>query len=251
MSKQTQITIGIVGYGRFGKVLHKALQKGWKDAFVMVFSKSKPKDNKTFFDFKELEKCNLAVPCVPISAFKQTLKEIKPLLADKVTVMDVCSVKIMPVKWMREVLGRKASIIASHPVFGPDSSRQGTDFSGLNLMIANVSADKGLYLQVKNFWKSLGVNIIEITPEEHDRYSAYTMNYNHLIGRIGQLVGIKPTPIDTTGFKVIYDALTYVINDSWELFVDMQRYNPYSKEMRDKVKQALLTIETKINSQSS
>ena len=78
-----------------------------------------------------------------------------------------------------------------------------------------------------------------MTPEEHDRYGAYSINYTHLIGRIGERIGIRETPIDTQGFIVIRDVMQYVVNDRMELFFDMQRYNPYAAEMIVHVKQAL------------
>jgi prephenate dehydrogenase len=238
-------SIGIIGYGRFGRLLAAIFKHHLPDAKVLIYSGSNRRVSKTL---AEVCAAQIVIPAVPISAFKELLIKIKPLLGSETTVMDICSVKVLPVKWMHETLDKKTRVIASHPVFGPDSTRNGKELKGMNLMICNISADKELYGAVKNFWKNLGVNVLEMTPEDHDRYSAYTINYNHLIGRIGQLVGIRPTPIDTKGFKVIYDALQYVINDSWELFYDMQNFNPYSKKMRKEVMQALTELEKRLDS---
>ena len=92
----------------------------------------------------------------------------------------------------------------------------------------------------------MGVNIVEITPEEHDHYAAYTINYNHFIGRLGQLVGIRPTPIDTRGFRIMYKALEYVTHDTWELFYSMQHFNPYSEEMIERVSECVRELEQKL-----
>lgn len=236
-------SIGIIGNGRFAGLLVNVFQEHLPETKVLVYARSEKPDHKKFFGLNEVCQTELIIPCVPISAFREVLKQIRPVISPESTVMDICSVKVYPVKWLRSVLGKRTKIIASHPVFGPDSTKNGKELKGMNLMLYNISAEKKLYAFIKLFWKKLGVNVVEITPEEHDRYSAYTINYNHLIGRIGERIGIKPTPIDTKGFKVIYDALQYVTNDSWQLFSDMQTFNPYAREMRKKVAAALRDIE--------
>lgn len=240
------ISIGIIGYGRFGQLLTDIFHTHWQDAKIFIFSNTQKVDRKLFFALKDLSLCDIVLPCVPISSLKSTLQEIAPLLKDGATVIDVCSVKVAPVLWMKKILKNKAGIIATHPMFGPDSTRQGKQLAGLNMMLYNVSAKKSIYDLWKSFWDFLEMHTVEITPRAHDRFAAYTINYNHLIGRIGEKIDIRETPIDTAGFSVIYRALTYVVNDSWQLFLDMQRYNPYAGEMRKKVAKALKEIERQV-----
>jgi len=122
----------------------------------------------------------------------------------------------------------------------------GETFQSLNMMAHNVSVDPEFYSHYLKFWRDLGVHIVEMTPAQHDRYAAYSINYTHLLGRVGQLVGIAETPIDTKGFVVIRDVMQYVINDTWDLFWDMQRYDPYAIEMIEKTQTALTEIEEKL-----
>ncbi|MFQ5492759.1 MAG: prephenate dehydrogenase/arogenate dehydrogenase family protein [Candidatus Dojkabacteria bacterium] len=238
--------IGIIGYGRFGSLLEKIFFEHIEGVEILIYDINSKPNSKKFFSFNETVKSDLVIPAVPIGALESVIKKISPVLPENSTVMDVSSVKVKPVEWMKKHLKAGTKIIASHPVFGPDSTNNGEEFEGLNMMLSNISADRKIYDFVKDFWTKLGVNVLEITPEEHDRYSAYTINYNHLIGRVGQIAGIKPTPIDTKGFKIIYEAMNYVTHDSWELFRDMQLYNPYSKEMREKVRGALGEIESRL-----
>ncbi len=240
------VSIGIIGYGRFGQLLADIFRTHWQGARILVFSKTQAADHVLFFPLEAISQCDIVLPCVPISSLKNTLQEIAPLLKDGATVIDVCSVKVAPVEWMKRIVKQKAGIIATHPMFGPDSTRQGKQLAGLNMMLYNVSAKKSIYDLWKSFWDFLEMHTVEITPREHDRFAAYTINYNHLIGRIGEKIGIRETPIDTAGFSVIYQALTYVVNDSWQLFLDMQRYNPYAGEMRKKIARALREIEEEI-----
>lgn len=237
------ISIGIIGYGRFGSLLAKIFQTHWQQAVVKVYSPEHKRNNRSFFSLREVCQCDLLIPCVPMSVFAHLLRKIKPLVRPDTVVIDICSVKSETTKSMRKILSKQQPLISTHPMFGPDSTHQGIHFLGLNMMMYNVSAPGKIYALFQSFWRNLGVRIVEMTPAQHDRYAAYTMNYDHLLGRIGEMVGIKPTPIDTKGFKTLYEALQYVTKDSWQLFLDMQRYNPYAKEMRRKVLQALLKID--------
>lgn len=242
---QQKISIGIIGYGRFGKTMYNIFKKHMPNANVYVYSRSAEIDNKKFYDIEQVCKTDWLFPCVPISVMQDNLKNIKKYLNGKTIVIDVCSVKVKPVQWMKSIL-KGHHIIATHPMFGPDSTVNGKYLYNVNMMMCNISADKKRYEIFKSFWVSLGTNVVEIIPQEHDKYAAYTICYNHLIGRIGEKIGIKNTPIDTKGFKVIYDALTYVVNDTWQLFVDMQNYNPYAKKMRKDVIKAISEIEKKL-----
>ena len=240
------MTVGIIGYGRFGSLMADVLQKHWPRAKVKVCSRSHKPDGQLFFSLAEVAQCDIIVPCMPISALPTVLRELKPLLGVKSTIIDICSVKVEPVRWLKEILGPAAQIIASHPMFGPDSTRHGTRFNGLSMVLHNISAPAAIYETWAGFWQKLGVTIIDLTPEEHDRLAASTMTYSFLIGRVSELVGIHRTPIDTKAFEHIYESMEYIIHDSWELFCDIQKYNPYSAEIRKKVAAALETIEKKL-----
>jgi prephenate dehydrogenase len=239
----SKMKVGILGMGHFGDLLNTVFRTYLEDATVNYWDINEDLRN---CELEELGKSDYLFICVPISSFRAALKQMSEFLDDHTVVVDICTVKVYPVMWMKEIFGENRAIIASHPMFGPQSTDNGKRFEGLNLMLHNVSSTDEMYDQLKQFWMRLGLNIVEITPEEHDRFAAYTINYNHLIGRVGERVGIEKTPIDTEGFKVIHNALHYVTNDTWQLFCDMQQYNPYAREMRMKVIEALQHIHTQL-----
>src|SRR3989344_1557569 len=112
-------TIGIIGTGRMAMVLHALFSRDAQ--FVIKFaSRSKKTDGTLIFPFEDVLSCDILFLAVPISETKKLLREMSPLLKDKnPLVIDICSVKMSPVLWLRTILPTHIDCVASHPIFGP------------------------------------------------------------------------------------------------------------------------------------
>jgi prephenate dehydrogenase len=55
-----------------------------------------------------------------------------------------------------------------------------------------------------------------------------------------------PLDIDTEGYKRLLHVLGVVENDTWQLFEDMNRYNPYATETRQAFLNAVEKIHAKL-----
>lgn len=193
---------------------------------------------------EKIEDADTIFPCIPISAFEEVIKDISPKLKKGGLVMDVCSVKMFPTQVMIENLPKNIEIIASHPLFGPDSANDG--LTNLPMVMWPVRISNQKFSHIKQIFLDMGIRVIEMTPEEHDKITAFTQVYAHLVGRIGQDVGIKPSLIDTRGFQRLFSVQEQVINDTNQLFIDMNRFNPFAKQMRAQVNQSLRHIEMEL-----
>ena len=224
--------IGIIGFGRFGKLVAHYLAR---DLDVYVYNRS-DKDAEivgTGAQTASLEtvcRQKIVIPCVPISTFKENLKTLAPLLDPGTVVIDVCSVKEYPVQWMLEELPESVSILATHPMFGPDSAAD--SLQDRKICLCRVRVPEPQYQKIKNYLTSKGLSVIEATPGEHDEQIATSLSLTHLIGRTLSECGAKPLDIDTEGYKRLIHILEVVERDTWQLFQDMHRYNPYSKKKR-------------------
>ncbi len=237
------ISIGIIGHGNFGELLARTLEKYWGGAEIKIFEPRKKIDGENFFALKDVASQELLFPCVPISVIPKVLESLRDYISDKTTIVDVCSVKIFPIECAKKILPQ-TRLIATHPMYGPDSTFDGTDFCGRKMAIYNISADKKLYEIYKKFWKNLGVEMVEMTPNRHDELSAFSQAYIHFIGKIGEKMNIKETSIDTKSFSFFCNALTMMNSDSEELFRDMMTKNPYAKTMRKEFQRTLNQIES-------
>jgi prephenate dehydrogenase len=251
MNLPSQISsIGIIGNGRFGKLLYKIFTEHWPEKKVSMYARSQAPDGETFVSLEAVCQCDVVIPCMPMSAFEDILKMMQLLVAPSSTVIGICSVQVVPTEWMQKYLGDRCKLIATHPMFGPEGTKNGTKLDGLKMMAHNISADQSVYDEYFNFWKKLSIEVLEMTPDEHDKYAAYTMNFNHILGRMAGDIGFASTPVDTMGTTMMLTALSYVNSCSEELFYDMQRLNPYAGEMIDNVIESLVRIRKEIENEN-
>jgi prephenate dehydrogenase len=158
------------------------------------------------------------------------LKDIAPLLRPDGLIVDVCSVKEYPVRLMTDILPHTVSILATHPMFGPDSAADSLE--GGKICLCRVRIAEKNYQNIKAYLTVKGLVAIEATPQQHDEQIATSLSLTHFIGRTLSEYGAKQLDLDTEGYKRLLHILEVVERDTWQLFLDMHRYNPYAKEKR-------------------
>ena len=238
----SQLSFGIIGYGRFGKVLHNLLEKCITSP-VKIFDTNDSSSNNTI-NIKEVLSANIVFIAVPIKKFKECIEEISQYNLQNTTIVDVCSVKVYPVNVMQEILPNNIGIICSHPLFGPDSYSQ---FRELKMMMYPIRDMNNHYLILKKLFEKKAVRIVEMTPEKHDEMAASSQGITHFIGRVLDDAGIHSTKINTLGFNDLLGVIEQTCNDSWDLFKDLQNYNPYTKKMIQSIESAIKNVKNNIN----
>jgi prephenate dehydrogenase len=238
--------IGIIGFGRFGKLVSHYLAR---DLEVFVYNRSDKSSEivHTGAHPASLEtvcRQDIVIPCVPISVFRDNLKSIAPLLRPDTLVIDVCSVKEYPVQWMTEDLPDSVSILGTHPMFGPDSAAD--SLKDRKISLCRVRVPDKQYRKIKKYLLSKGLIVIEATAREHDEQIATSLSLTHFIGRILSESGAVPLDIDTEGYKRLLRILEVVERDTWQLFLDMHRYNPYARKKRIEFMDIMQDINAKL-----
>jgi prephenate dehydrogenase len=214
--------VAIVGFGRFGKTLKSLLENDFESIIIN-------KENA-----KDIINTDVIFYCVPISAFESVIKSHKKYFKDNHLLVDVLSVKMHPKKIFEKYLkGLKTQAILTHPMFGPDSSKDG--FDGLPMIMDKFKASKENYNFWKNFFVNKGLRIIEMSAQEHDQLAANSQGVTHFIGRLLEKFNFKSTEIDSLGSKKLQEVMGQTCNDTWQLFNDLQNFNPYTKTMRIKL----------------
>ena len=81
-----------------------------------------------------------------------------------------------------------------------------------------------------------------MSADQHDHQVAFTQGVTHFIGRVLDEMDLHLHPLSTLGFRKILDVMEQTCNDPWQLFLDLQRMNPYTGEMREKLNQSFIKI---------
>ena len=217
--------VSIIGFGRFGAMLHSLLSKGFEVDVYDKNSINNPEINEV--SLEEALSNETIFISVPIRDFEDLIVEISDKIAPGKTVIDVCSVKVFPKQVMSTKLPSETDIIATHPLFGPDSLKD----SGSVMTMESVRNSFDRYDFWKNYFESQNITIEEISAEEHDMMAARSQGLTHFVGRIIDDFGTNQTRIDTEGYKALHKLVNQTCNDTWELFEDIQNYNPYTEKM--------------------
>jgi prephenate dehydrogenase len=238
--------IGIIGFGRFGKLASHYLAKDF-DVFVYTRADKASEISQTGARAASIEavcRQDIVIPCVPISIFKDFLKNIAPLIKPDALIVDVCSVKEYPIRWMREILPDTVSILATHPMFGPDSAAD--SLKGRKICLCKVKIEEIQYRQIRKYLFSKGLVVIEATAREHDEQIATSLALTHLIGRTLSESGATQLDIDTEGYKRLLHILEVVERDTWQLFTDMHHYNSHARKKRIEFMEVMQDINTRL-----
>ena len=240
--------ISIIGFGRFGKTLFRLL----KDDFdITLYNRSpiKPGDipgkAKIAISLPEVYKNDVIFYAVPISQFETVIKEHKKYFEPRHLLIDVLSVKLHPAAVFKKYMaGTVSQALLTHPMFGPDSSRPG--FEGLPMIMDQFKTDDKNYAVWKDYFKSKKLRIVEMTADEHDRMAANSQGVTHFLGRLLDEYHFDETPIDTVGAQKLLEIKRQTVNDTWQLFNDLQHYNPHTKKMRLKIGEAYDKVYNKL-----
>lgn len=215
-----------MGFGRFGKVLYELLKPGFD---IVLYDKKSVKGGAK--NLKQVYESDIVFYAIPIGDFEKTIAAHKKYFRPEHLLIDVLSVKMHPKKvFGKYLMGTGAKALLTHPMFGPDSVKD--SFKGLPMILDKFTADKTRYNFWKDYFRRKGLGIIEMTAKEHDKLAAKSQGLTHFIGRLLDDYGFKPTTIDSLGAKTLLKVKDQTCNDTWQLFTNLQHFNPYTKQMR-------------------
>jgi len=236
-------SIGIVGFGEFSKLLITHLSLYYD---IVVYSRE-PIENTGGLKFtpvgaEEALSQHIIIPAIPAQFLEVFFAANKQFVNPQTLIVDVCSVKVQPVEVLQRVLPDTCEILATHPMFGPASAADG--LQGQKVMLHPVRINPDKYNRIKLFLKdTLGLKIIETTPEEHDRMMAYVQGLSHYVGRVMQLMDIPETELATAAYNDLLDMKRIQGTDSWELFDSIMHQNPYAMDVNRQFKATLQRLD--------
>ncbi len=197
-----------------------------------------------FVNFEDVIKSEVIILAVGLSSMSEVCKDLAGRVSPHTIVVDVCSVKMKPLEIMNEYLKDKCQIMATHPLMGPHTTKA-DDLTGKNIVICS----PGLKNQdkINDFLSAtLGLNIIEMTAEQHDKEMAWIHGLTFFVGR--GIMNLDPPRSDlTTGYyQKLLDLVELESTHSIELFNTIQKGNPFAADIRESLLKQLQKIDSEI-----
>lgn len=232
-------TVGLIGFGRFGRMVYHYLKR---DMEVRVYDLDRQRLQGVAgaASYEEVLSCSMILLCVPISTLQNVCKGIAPYLRSGQIVADTCSVKQLPLEWMVRHLPDTVQILGTHPLFGPESGREG--IAGLKIALCPARMKLSSYTNICRYLEGLGLVLAQTTPQEHDRQIARSQAIFHLIAQALKELSWGDALICTPGPEAFYRLVRTVQNDTQQLFRDIETKNPQAALYREQFLRKLVEL---------
>jgi prephenate dehydrogenase len=235
------MNVGLIGYGRFGRLAARYLAR---DAKVLVCDRVRLSGALP----AHVRRASLAavaaqpvvILAVPISAMRATLRSIAPHLTTGALVVDVCTVKVEPIRWMKKILPTDVRILGTHPLFGPDSDTG--ELRGQRVVLTPVRLPRAQFDRIASVLRRRGMVVSTMSARRHDRMIAETILLTHYVGRYVGGAGFRRRGSGTDSYRRLLSVIDVAMNDSLQLLQDVWRFNPYSKDVASALRRSSIHL---------
>jgi prephenate dehydrogenase len=225
-------TIAIIGFGTFGQFITPFFDSNRFEVFAWNRTDKSAEAKQLGVNWTTLQEAlqkEIIILATNISYFEAFLMTYGKTIQPNALVIDVASVKMKPVALMQKYLPATCEIIGTHPLFGPQSGKNGIE--GLNCVLCPVRTTKNE--AVFDFLsKDLKLNVIIKTPEEHDKEMAYVQGLTHFVARALLNLHLNEVSMKTKAFEHLLTIQSMLGGDSMELFKSIQNDNPFAEQVR-------------------
>ena len=160
---------------------------------------------------------------------RQVLGKLPTALTHGRLVVDVLSVKSHAKTTMLRLLPPEADLLCLHPMFGPESGKDG--WHGLPLVYEGVRiVDHHRAARFLSLFEEEGCKMVKMSCERHDTLAAGSQFVTHLTGRLLARLGLPPSPIATQGYRALLQLVDNTQKDSFDLFYALYSHNPASSQ---------------------
>ena len=223
--------IAVIGAGKMGVWFAKFFQSKGYDVVLADRKKEKlAKLKKTLkveltADFKQaVQNADQVLICVSINAFEDVVKAISPAIHEGQVVMDICSIKETPVKTMHQYL-KGATILGTHPVFGPGSN--GIKHKAYVLTPTNAK-EQEFAEQYKKWLEKEEAHVFIMTPKKHDELMSVVLGLPHFLGLVAcetllEQVNLPETKkVAGTTYRMLFTLAEATALETPDLFASVQ-----------------------------
>lgn len=228
------------GAGQMGRWLGRFLRsRGYE---VVVHDIAGPLDGFPFEPdlAKGVAEADVVAVSVPMSASAGVLRSIAAL-KPRGLVFDICSNKAPIEKELRAMGATGLRVASVHPMFGPGLWPLSTG----NILFSDCGSGEAV-LEAKELFRPSGANLVDVSLDHHDEFMAFLLGLSHL-SLLGFARCVANSPFDFGGlrrpagttFSRLSAAAIALLDDPPALLREIQRLNPHTRMVHDRIRTAL------------
>ena len=220
----------IGGSGEMGRWFASFLSKEGKEVVISGRSESKLLEAKRQLgvevasSVEAVKSADAVLLSVPIESFEEVVKEISPYIQPEQVVVDITSIKVLPVSAMHKHL-KTGLMLGAHPLFGPGA--KGVANQNFVLTPTN-DKERTLAQKIREYLETRGGRVSLMTPEEHDEKMTIILGLSHFIAIVSADTLLSSDKLEQPGeisgitYKVLLTLVESVISENPELYASLQ-----------------------------
>ncbi len=178
--------VAVIGAGRMGRWFSKFFAE--QGMHVVVSDKESQKLARLAEELKveiadnvnAVKRADRILICVPIENFESVIAEIQPYIRPEQEVMDICSVKELPVNIMHRYI-KNARVLGTHPLFGPGVR----NIKNQNFVLTPTDTrEKTLAEEWGSWLRDKGAKVFIMSPTEHDKLMSIVLGLPYFLGLV-------------------------------------------------------------------
>jgi len=180
-------------------------------------------------NIEAIKDADMVVISVPPQTFESVVAEIGPWLNPKQVVIDISSLKEIPVKLMHKHI-RRCITLGTHPVFGPSAKDYHQNF----VLTPTRERERKFAFDFKEWLEERGFNVSIMSPRKHDKLMGAVLGLSHFIG-----IAVSDTWLDLSlkelrgvggsSFKLLFQLAENVLHSDPTLYAEIQMNLPSSE----------------------
>ncbi len=219
----------IGGYGLMGQWFSRFFAR--KGCNVVISGRSRLKCSRAArklgvrsakSNIEAIKGADLIIVSVMAGRLSGVLKEISPHLSQGQKVIDVTSVKSVPVRLLHRYV-RKNTVLGTHPMFGPSAQAKGQNF----ILTPTNAKERAFANELSAYLRRSGFNVVMMSPEKHDQMIGAMLSLTHYVGFVTgdtwRRLGIhRFMNTSSTSFRFLKSFVKSIMDASPELYSYLQ-----------------------------
>jgi len=181
------LRVAVIGAGKMGRWFTQFFKDEGYSVVVSSRSRSKAEALGTEFGVEAADSYVEAVKgadwillCVSLEGLEPVLKQIGSHVQSGQAVMDISSVKEIPVQLLHKYVENGVTL-GTHPVFGPGAK----SLEGQNFVLTPVDEEERRFAAEFRGWlEELGAEVAVLSPRRHDELMAMVLGFPHFVGLV-------------------------------------------------------------------